>query len=99
MRISFTKSTAQDSEASRTTIQRFGGKPVWDKRFSQDDTQTASRLRKDGNHDLKLVKKLRGRDVQIMHGLADSLARLEREQPGFSDRAASFLDDSRAADH
>ncbi|MEO5818493.1 MAG: polynucleotide kinase-phosphatase [Gemmatimonadaceae bacterium] len=46
-----------------------------------------------GNHDLKLVKKLKGRDVQITHGLADSLAQLERETPEFRDRAARFLDD------
>jgi protein phosphatase len=30
-----------------------------------------------GNHDVKLVKKLRGRDVQIAHGLAESLAQLD----------------------
>ena len=45
-----------------------------------------------GNHDLKLVKKLRGRDVQITHGLADSLAQLEGETPEFRDSAATFLD-------
>jgi protein phosphatase len=45
-----------------------------------------------GNHDLKLVKKLRGKDVQITHGLADSLAQLEAEPPEFRGRAAAFLD-------
>src|SRR5439155_22952512 len=30
-----------------------------------------------GNHDLKLVRKLRGRDVQITHGLDRTLAELE----------------------
>ncbi len=30
-----------------------------------------------GNHDWKLVRKLRGRDVQIKHGLAQSLAEIE----------------------
>lgn len=45
-----------------------------------------------GNHDLKLVKKLRGKDVQITHGLADSLAQLEAETPEFRERAAAFLD-------
>ena len=29
-----------------------------------------------GNHDVKLLRKLKGRDVQITHGLADSLAQL-----------------------
>lgn len=30
-----------------------------------------------GNHDMKLVKRLRGRDVQITHGLQNSLAELD----------------------
>jgi protein phosphatase len=46
-----------------------------------------------GNHDIKLLKKLRGRDVQISHGLAESLAQLEAETPEFRDRVAPFLDD------
>ena len=31
-----------------------------------------------GNHDVKLLKKLRGRDVRIAHGLALTLAELDR---------------------
>ncbi len=31
-----------------------------------------------GNHDMKLVRKLRGRDVQITHGLPETLAEIER---------------------
>jgi protein phosphatase len=45
-----------------------------------------------GNHDMKLVRKLRGRDVQITHGLADSLAQLDRESPEFRQKVAAFLD-------
>lgn len=45
-----------------------------------------------GNHDVKLMKKLRGRDVKIAHGLAESLQQLERETPAFREQAASFLD-------
>jgi polynucleotide kinase-phosphatase len=45
-----------------------------------------------GNHDLKLVKKLRGRDVQVKHGLATSLEQLEQETPEFRERVATFLD-------
>ena len=45
-----------------------------------------------GNHDIKLVKKLRGRDVQITHGLADSLAQLDAEPPEFREHVAEFLD-------
>jgi protein phosphatase len=54
------------------------------------DAETA--LAVPGNHDVKLVKKLRGRDVQITHGLANSLAQLEGETPEFRERAATFLD-------
>jgi len=46
-----------------------------------------------GNHDMKLMRKLRGRDVQLTHGLKDSLDELERERPEFRDRVASFIDD------
>ena len=45
-----------------------------------------------GNHDLKLVRKLRGKDVQITHGLADSLAQLDKETPEFRAHVADFLD-------
>jgi protein phosphatase len=45
-----------------------------------------------GNHDMKLVRKLKGRDVQITHGLADSLSQLDREPPEFRERVAKFLD-------
>jgi protein phosphatase len=45
-----------------------------------------------GNHDLKLVRKLQGRDVQVTHGLAESLEQLAAEPPEFRDRAVAFLD-------
>jgi protein phosphatase len=45
-----------------------------------------------GNHDLKLVKRLRGRNVQVSHGLAASLEQLENETPEFRSRVAEFLD-------
>jgi polynucleotide kinase-phosphatase len=45
-----------------------------------------------GNHDVKLMRKLRGRDVRITHGLAESLAQLEQEPPEFKDRVAAFID-------
>ncbi|MCI0535610.1 MAG: polynucleotide kinase-phosphatase, partial [Verrucomicrobiales bacterium] len=44
-----------------------------------------------GNHDIKLVRKLRGRDVQITHGLAESLTQLERESPEFRLQVTQFL--------
>jgi protein phosphatase len=49
-----------------------------------------------GNHDMKFLRKLQGRDVQIKHGLAQSVAEVEalpediREQ--FCKQAAEFLD-------
>lgn len=46
-----------------------------------------------GNHDMKLLRKLRGKDVQITHGLADSLAQLEPEPPEFKKAVAEFIDD------
>lgn len=45
-----------------------------------------------GNHDMKLVRKLKGRDVQITHGLADSLAQLDGEPSEFRQKVATFLD-------
>ena len=45
-----------------------------------------------GNHDVKLVKALRGRDVKLTHGLADSLRQLEKESPEFRHEMAKFLD-------
>jgi protein phosphatase len=45
-----------------------------------------------GNHEVKLVRALRGRDVTTGHGLAESLAQLAAEPEGFAIEAASFLD-------
>jgi protein phosphatase len=46
-----------------------------------------------GNHDMKLLRKLRGKDVQITHGLAESLAQLDNEPPEFKQEVSKFLDD------
>jgi protein phosphatase len=46
-----------------------------------------------GNHEMKLLRKLRGKDVQITHGLAESLAQLEREPPEFRETVMDFIDD------
>ncbi|MBI3869802.1 MAG: polynucleotide kinase-phosphatase [Verrucomicrobia bacterium] len=46
-----------------------------------------------GNHDVKLMRKLRGREVQITHGLAESLAQLANEPEDFHKRVAEFIDD------
>jgi protein phosphatase len=46
-----------------------------------------------GNHDMKLMRKLKGRDVQLTHGLADSIAQLDPETPEFKQQVIRFLDD------
>jgi protein phosphatase len=45
-----------------------------------------------GNHDVKLVRALRGKDVKKTHGLAESLDQLSREPEEFRKKAADFLD-------
>ncbi len=45
-----------------------------------------------GNHDIKLMRWLRGRDVQATHGLQDSMEELNQESPEFRTRIAEFLD-------
>jgi len=45
-----------------------------------------------GNHDIKLLRKLQGRNVQITHGLDRTLAELERESDEFRQQVAEFID-------
>ena len=45
-----------------------------------------------GNHDVKLLRKLRGQNVQLTHGLAESVEQLAKEPPEFSQRVSKFLD-------
>jgi protein phosphatase len=45
-----------------------------------------------GNHEAKLLRKLRGRDVRLTHGLAETMAQLERQPPAFVERVATFID-------
>lgn len=45
-----------------------------------------------GNHDIKLMRKLGGKDVKISHGLAESLEQLEAESPEFKRQAKDFID-------
>jgi protein phosphatase len=45
-----------------------------------------------GNHDMKLLKALTGRQVQVTHGLAESLAQLAGETEAFRAQVSSFLD-------
>jgi len=45
-----------------------------------------------GNHDIKLLKKLKGSNVHITHGLDRTLAQLERETPEFIEEVKAFID-------
>ncbi|MBI3923229.1 MAG: polynucleotide kinase-phosphatase [Armatimonadetes bacterium] len=45
-----------------------------------------------GNHDVKLLRKLKGKDVRITHGLAESLAQLESEPAEWQQEVQKFLD-------
>ena len=62
-------------------------------RLVMNATASGAALCVPGNHDVKLMRKLRGRDVQITHGLADSLAQLSSETDAFRARVADFIDD------
>ena len=46
-----------------------------------------------GNHDMKLVRALRGRDVKRTHGLAETMEQLGQEADAFRIEVAKFLDD------
>jgi protein phosphatase len=45
-----------------------------------------------GNHDMKLVRALRGKDVKRTHGLAETVEQLESETDEFRTDVAKFLD-------
>jgi protein phosphatase len=45
-----------------------------------------------GNHDFKLLRKLRGNDVKVAHGLALSLEQMEPEPVAFKEHVRRFLD-------
>ncbi|SCL23460.1 polynucleotide kinase-phosphatase [Micromonospora nigra] len=45
-----------------------------------------------GNHEQKLLRKLRGRDVRLTHGLAETMEQLAAEPEGFAAGVATFVD-------
>jgi protein phosphatase len=65
-------------------------------RLVMDMVAAGTALAVPGNHDLKLVRKLSGKDVKIAHGLAETLEQLdalpEEERKPFCDKVRSFLD-------
>lgn len=64
-------------------------------RLVMDSMKFGSAFCVPGNHDVKFMRKVWGKDVQITHGLADSLAQFETYDQcssGFSRVAAEFID-------
>jgi protein phosphatase len=55
-------------------------------------TAAGSALCVAGNHEAKLVRALRGRNVTVGHGLAESLAQLAAAADGFVAEATAFMD-------
>jgi protein phosphatase len=49
-----------------------------------------------GNHDAKLLKQMQGRDVQLTHGLAETVAQMALETPEFHAKVKLFLDNLRS---
>jgi protein phosphatase len=45
-----------------------------------------------GNHEAKLLRALRGRNVRVNHGLAESLEQLAAEPSGFTAQVETFID-------
>ncbi|MEV6842140.1 polynucleotide kinase-phosphatase [Actinoplanes sp. NPDC051411] len=45
-----------------------------------------------GNHEQKLARKLNGRNVQLTHGLPETLAQLEAEPPSFTEEVRVFIE-------
>ncbi|HEX7735096.1 MAG TPA: polynucleotide kinase-phosphatase [Ktedonobacteraceae bacterium] len=46
-----------------------------------------------GNHDVKLLRQLQGREVTLKHGLAETVAQLATESPAFRERVRVFLEE------
>src|SRR6476659_818754 len=55
-------------------------------------SQAGTALCVPGNHDIKLKKKLEGRDVAISHGLDRTLAELDLQPPEFRTAVQEFID-------
>ncbi|MGH3739765.1 MAG: polynucleotide kinase-phosphatase [Micromonosporaceae bacterium] len=45
-----------------------------------------------GNHEQKLLRKLRGGNVRVTHGLAETLQQLDAQPPAFTEQVARFID-------
>jgi protein phosphatase len=61
-------------------------------RLVRDATASGAAFCVAGNHDVKLARALRGRDVKVTHGLAESLEQLQSEPEEYRRGAADYLD-------
>lgn len=61
-------------------------------RLAMSMTETGTGICVPGNHDVKLVRKLFGKDVQMRHGLAETMQQLDKETPEFREYIREFLD-------
>ena len=55
-------------------------------------TASGDALAVPGNHDMKLMRALQGKNVKITHGLAESLEQLSQHTPEFRGKVTEFLD-------
>ncbi|RKG70938.1 polynucleotide kinase-phosphatase [Corallococcus sp. CA054B] len=62
-------------------------------RLVMDMVEAGTALCVPGNHEMKLLRKLRGGKVNVSHGMAQTLEQLEKEPPEFHQRVAKFIDD------
>jgi protein phosphatase len=62
-------------------------------RTAMSMTRAGTALCVPGNHEMKLLRKLRGKNVKLTHGIAQTLEQLEREPPELTGEVASFIDD------
>jgi protein phosphatase len=61
-------------------------------RLAMHMTATGNALCVPGNHEVKLLRALRGQQVQVSHGLAESLRQLAAESSAFTEQVMAFLD-------
>ncbi|MDD5681364.1 MAG: polynucleotide kinase-phosphatase, partial [Candidatus Omnitrophica bacterium] len=69
-----------------------GPKIVETLRLTMSMVQSGIALCVPGNHDMKLVRKFRGKDAQVKHGLAETLMQLGQESAEFTEKVIDFLD-------
>ncbi|MCR5806817.1 MAG: polynucleotide kinase-phosphatase [Oscillospiraceae bacterium] len=61
-------------------------------RLVMDMCRTGNAIAVPGNHDVKLLKYLRGKNISMTHGIDKTIADIESRGDGFKAEAASFID-------